>query len=207
MPRRKFRNSLLQAHAHQRLYYDADHVKPLSGTQLFNPNIVRRWSMSAVGVRRLRHPDKCDPHDPLYMMLIVDALMRIDIHSQINSNNFCVFLNEWYPDVIWNHLPVAKLLTVLYQNQEKSGAPKIDGLYPLVRTERMDYKVYALIPERETYIWLGKMRERLHKYMHHVLLMEYRYRVRNSSQSVFPKECLWDPKFNQNVTEKGLKTY
>lgn len=202
MPRNnEFRKKPLRPHHFPTLYFDADHVKPLTGTKMFNESITESWSRAAAGTRRLRHPIKSDPQDPVCMMLLVDALMKVEVHSKITTPQLLLMMEDLYPDMIWSTHNLAKLLKVLWENQEKSGAPRINGKYPIFRFMNVDYVHYVLIPDRRTYIWLGELRERLHQHVRHVVRNEFRNRIVLPSDPEFPKRVLWSPEALKDQSE------
>jgi hypothetical protein len=120
--------------------------------------------------------------------------MHLDIHSVIKSPDLCVYLEEEYPDVLWNIHNVARLLASLYREAVPSGCPSFDGQLAIKRQKNRDYVEYMLVPHRDTYIWLGELRERLQVFCRKQILKEYRYRAQPKSWSTFPGEVLHKPR-------------
>lgn len=195
-----FRATKLRRHYFPVLYFDADHIKPLNGKSiLFRPSDTQRWKWATKGARALRHPHGAYHADPIPVMCVVEMLMRIDIHSKIEAKELTELLNEDYKDFTWNPNHVGRILSHIYDSQEKSNAPKWGRYGPLWRHKGSKNRggswVYYLYPERETYIWLAKIFQRLIDFNYAVIRKERATRTRANYGYTFPDHILWDPEY------------
>ena len=151
--------------------------------------------MAAVGARAMRHPRAGNQADPICMMLLLDALMKIDVHSLVRSRELAPLMDGMYNDYIWDARQVGKLLHTLYECQDKSSSPSWGVSRALTRHRPHGTWEYTLYPARETYIWLAKMRKRMQEFNGAVIRKERRTKVRAAYSYQFPVKTLWDKEF------------
>jgi hypothetical protein len=195
-----FRATKLRRHYFPTLYFDADHVKPLNGKSiLFRPADTQRWKWATKGARALRHPRPAHHSDPITMMCLIEMLMRIDVHSEFTAGDLVPLLDEDYKDFMWSPGQVGIMLGTLYRNQEKSGAPTWGQYGALWRHKgvrpRQGTLTYCLYPERETYLWLAKLLQRLIDFNYQVIRKERKLHARVNYNNKFPEQVLWDPEW------------
>lgn len=159
--RHPFRKRDFRPHSTPELYYDADYIRLQTNgaKQLFTDAAILHWKRSAVGAQALRHPRTAFWADPLCAMLLIDGLMKVEVHSTITATPFAGFLNSLYLDYVWHPMHVGKIMTALVNSQKKVNAPLINGYYPITAKMPRGTWHFFLNPYRETYVWLAKMRE------------------------------------------------
>lgn len=195
-----FRATPLRRHYFPVLYFDADHIKPLNNKSiLFRASDTQRWKRATKGAQALRHPRGAYHADPVSVMCVVEMLMRIDIHSYIIAKDLAQLLNEDYKDFIWAPLNVGKMLGHIFDAVEKTNAPKWGRYGPIWRHKGkkpiQGTWVYYLYPDRETYIWLAKLLQRLIDFNYQVIRKERATKTRANYGHQFPAHILWDAEF------------
>lgn len=160
-----------------------------SAERLFSQNATDRWQDAAVGTRSVRHPRPAHWADPLCMMLVIDCLMKMDVHSEITSVGLCEYLDKWYHDYIWHPKQVGRILVTLHDNQELAGSPRFGPWRPLNSFMPRGTRSFALYPHRDTYVFLAEVRQRCETFSRKVVAKERRTGV-HQPFGTFPTEIL-----------------
>jgi hypothetical protein len=129
------------------------------------------------------------------MMLAVDALMKIDVHSKITAKTLAPLMDKWYHDYRWDARQVGRMLRNIADNREKSGCPKWGKWDAFSVFRNNGFWEYSLYPARETYIWLAKIRLRLELLSRSIVRTERRQKSRAVFKPVFDGRCMWDPEW------------
>lgn len=192
--RHPFRKTKLRTHHFPSLYFDADFVKPLKGDRLFSESTTKEWDKACKGMKALRHPIPANQSDPLYLMMLVDMLMKIEVHADITSRGLTDLLNSYYRDIHWDVRQVGRMMRTIYDCQSKTSAPTF-GTWKALNSFRGDAEYhYSLWPDRETYVWLARVRMNLETSTRTLIRKERRLGLRAIFGNDFNTRFINDPK-------------
>ena len=97
--------------------------------------------------------------DPLSIMLVFDALMRVEPDSTIHANNLTRMLWDHYSHVAWDAVTVGAILNQLYEAFVDVGDGTEGDEQVLGKWRTSGLAQYAIIDTIPTRLWMGKVRD------------------------------------------------
>lgn len=133
--------------------------------EVFHPTIITRWRRQAGRLTNsargtLIRPQPARDTDPMTIMLVLDGLLRTNPDAYINAGNLTQHFVDarQYPQVIWNHIVVGRLLSCFHDVAAEIPAP--NGGAPMISRVRYgSQKNYIIQPDIHTWHWLGCLRD------------------------------------------------
>ena len=137
-------------------------------TPIFSSLIMDRWRRQAGRFANqpksaITYPVANGINDPLTWAMLVDALLRLDPDTYINSAPLTAMLEPEYPQIIWDPVTVGRVLSELHayaRDLERPNKP-FDEWCLFDRTANGSTRNYIIAPDEVSRLWLGCVREYL----------------------------------------------